>query len=56
MPVDKDDLAFLQSMDTPTVCNVIEIIAQTGAAMATRPGTCIARFPIFRPRSASLKP
>jgi regulator of RNase E activity RraA len=27
MLFDKDDLAFLESMDTPTVCNVIEIIA-----------------------------
>jgi len=27
MPFDKDDLAFLESMDTPTVCYVIEIIA-----------------------------
>ena len=27
MPLDKDEIAFLESMDTPTVCNVIEIVA-----------------------------
>ena len=27
MPFGKDDVAFLESMDTPTVCNVIEIVA-----------------------------
>ncbi len=27
MPLGNDDVAFLESMDTPTVCNVIEIVA-----------------------------
>jgi hypothetical protein len=27
MPLGKEDVAFLESMDTPTVCNVIEIVA-----------------------------
>ena len=27
MPLGKDEIAFLESMDTPTVCNVIEIVA-----------------------------
>jgi regulator of RNase E activity RraA len=27
MPISNDDIEFLESMDTPTVCNVIEIVA-----------------------------
>ena len=27
MPISNDDIVFLESMDTPTVCNVIEIVA-----------------------------
>jgi hypothetical protein len=27
MPISNGDIAFLESMDTPTVCNVIEIVA-----------------------------
>jgi regulator of RNase E activity RraA len=27
MPIDKDDVAFLESIDTPTICNLIEIVA-----------------------------
>jgi regulator of RNase E activity RraA len=27
MPLGKDDVAFLESVDTPTICNVIEIVA-----------------------------
>ena len=48
MPFGKDDVAFLESIDTPTVCNVIEIVAPSGAGMATPPDTCIVHFPIFR--------
>ena len=27
MQLSEDDISFLESMDTPTVCNVIEIVA-----------------------------
>jgi regulator of RNase E activity RraA len=27
MPISKDDIAFLEAIDTPTVCNLIEVVA-----------------------------
>jgi hypothetical protein len=42
MPLTKDDVAFLESMDTPTVCNVIEIVApeRRGHGYTTRHRYC----------------
>jgi regulator of RNase E activity RraA len=50
MPISKDDVAFLESMDTPTVCNVIEIVApeRRGHGYTTRHLHC--PFPDLPPR------
>jgi hypothetical protein len=50
--VSESQLTFLRSIDTPTVCNLIEIVALNGAARAIQRATCIARFLICRPWSA----
>jgi hypothetical protein len=49
MPLGKDDVAFLESMDTPTVCNVIEIVApeRRGHGYTTRHLHCA--FPDLPP-------
>jgi len=50
MPLGKDEIAFLESMDTPTVCNVIEIVApeRRGHGYTTRHLHC--PFPDLPPR------
>jgi regulator of RNase E activity RraA len=50
MPLSKDDVAFLESMDTPTVCNVIEIVApeRRGHGYTTRHLHC--PFPDLPPK------
>src|SRR5262245_57670494 len=50
MPIVKDDIAFLESMDTPTVCNVIEIVApeRRGHGYTTRHLHCA--FPDLPPK------
>ena len=50
MPLSNDDLAFLESMDTPTVCNVIEIVApeRRGYGYTTRHLHC--PFPDLPPK------
>jgi regulator of RNase E activity RraA len=50
MPISKDDVAFLESMDTPTVCNVIEIVApeRRGHGYTTRHLHC--PFPDLPPK------
>jgi hypothetical protein len=46
MPLGKDDVAFLESMATPTVCNVIEIVApdRRGHGYMTRHLHCSGSF------------
>jgi hypothetical protein len=40
MPLGKEDVALLESMDTPTVCNVIEIVApERRGDLGLRPDT-----------------
>jgi regulator of RNase E activity RraA len=50
MPLGKDDVAFLESMDTPTVCNVIEIVSpeRRGHGYTTRHLHC--PFPDLAPK------
>jgi len=50
MQLDEDDIAFLESMDTPTVCNVIEIVApeRRGHGYTTRHLHC--PFPDLAPK------
>jgi regulator of RNase E activity RraA len=50
MPLAKDDVAFLESIDTPTVCNVIEIVSpeRRGHGYTTRHLHC--PFPDLPPR------
>jgi regulator of RNase E activity RraA len=50
MPLGKDDVAFLESMDTPTVCNVMEIVApeRRGHGYTTRHLHCA--FPELPPK------
>ena len=50
MQLDEDDIAFLESMDTPTVCNVIEIISpeRRGHGYTTRHLHC--PFPDLPPK------
>jgi regulator of RNase E activity RraA len=50
MPIGKDDVAFLESIDTPTVCNLIEIVApeRRGHGYTTRHLHCA--FPDLPPR------
>ena len=50
MLIGKDDIAFLESIDTPTVCNVIEIVApeRRGHGYTTRHLHC--PFPDLPPR------
>jgi regulator of RNase E activity RraA len=50
MLLGKDDVAFLESMDTPTVCNVIEIVApeRRGHGYTTRHLHCA--FPDLPPK------
>jgi hypothetical protein len=50
MLLGNDDVAFLESMDTPTVCNVIEIVApeRRGHGYTTRHLHCA--FPDLRLR------
>jgi len=50
MPLSKEDIAFLESMDTPTVCNVIEIVApeRRGYGYTTRHLHC--PFPDLPPK------
>src|SRR6202043_129232 len=50
MPLTKDDFTFLESMDTPTVCNVIEIVApeRRGYGYTTRHLHCA--FPDLPPK------
>ena len=50
MPLSKEDIAFLESMDTPTVCNVIEIVApeRRGYGYTTRHLHC--SFPDLPPK------
>src|SRR5476651_2318978 len=50
MPLGKDDVVFLESMDTPTVCNVIEIVApeRRGHGYTTRHLHCA--FPDLPPK------
>src|SRR5258708_8310625 len=50
MPLGNDDVAFLEFMDTPTVCNVIEIVApeRRGHGYTTRHLRCA--FPDLPPK------
>jgi regulator of RNase E activity RraA len=50
MPIGKDDIAFLELIDTPTVCNLIEIVApeRRGHGYTTRHLHCA--FPDLPPR------
>ena len=50
MPISKEDIAFLESIDTPTVCNVIEIVVpeRRGHGYTTRHLHCL--FPDLPPR------
>jgi regulator of RNase E activity RraA len=50
MQVTQDDIAFLESMDTPTVCNVIEVVApeRRGHGYTTRHLHCA--FPDLPPK------
>lgn len=50
MPLSKEDIEFLESMDTPTVCNVIEIVApeRRGYGYTTRHLHC--PFPNLPPK------
>jgi regulator of RNase E activity RraA len=50
MPIGKDDITFLESIDTPTVCNLIEIVApeRRGHGYTTRHLHCA--FPDLPPR------
>jgi len=50
MPISNEDIAFLESIDTPTVCNVIEIVApeRRGHGYTTRHLHC--PFPDLPPR------
>jgi regulator of RNase E activity RraA len=50
MSIAQDDIAFLESMDTPTVCNVIEVVApeRRGHGYTTRHLHCA--FPDLPPR------
>jgi regulator of RNase E activity RraA len=50
MQLNEDDIAFLESMDTPTVCNVIEIVApeRRGYGYTTRHLHC--PFPDLPPK------
>jgi regulator of RNase E activity RraA len=50
MPLAQEDIAFLESMDTPTVCNVVEVVApeRRGHGYTTRHLHCA--FPDLPPR------
>ncbi len=54
MSLSKDDVAFLEAMDTPTTCNVIEIAApeRRDHGYTTRYLHCLC--PALRPGGAAL--
>ncbi len=55
MQLGEDDITFLESMDTPTVCNVIEIVApeRRGHGYTTRHLHC--PFPDLPPKVGFVK-
>ena len=54
--VSESQFAFLRSIDTPTVCNLLEIVAPERRGSGYTVRTCTARFPICRRWSASPRP